>query len=49
MKEAPNEKPNDGFYVSGIYIDGARFDFSTNSLEEPQANILYYEATFILF
>ncbi|CAD8132456.1 unnamed protein product [Paramecium pentaurelia] len=45
----PKQKPEDGFYVEGIYIDGAKFDFKTNSIEEPENLILYYDSPVIHF
>ena len=44
-----NEKPEDGCYVSGLYIEGAKWNYSTHALDHPKNKELYSEMPMILF
>jgi len=42
------EKPEDGCYVSGLFIEGAKWNFSTHVLGDPKNRELYSEMPMIL-
>lgn len=44
-----NRKPNDGVYVYGLYLDGARWDKEENALSEQNPGELYSEMPVIHF
>ena len=40
-------KPEDGEYISGLYLEGARWDFEKNLIAEQQPKILYSKVPII--
>lgn len=42
-------KPNDGVYVRGLYVEGARWDYATKQLADSRPKELFSEAPVIWF
>lgn len=40
-KDPVDKVPESGCFIDGMFIEGARWDFNTNSLEEPFDKVLY--------
>ncbi|KRX11121.1 P-loop containing nucleoside triphosphate hydrolase [Pseudocohnilembus persalinus] len=48
QKSEPQEKPEDGAYVYGLFIEGAKWDYDNMILNESDPKVLFVNCPFIL-
>merc|ERR1711976_883526 len=48
-QEPPTEQPEDGAYIYGLFLEGAKFDYDQMSLTESDPRILFTKCPAIFF
>jgi len=49
VHEEVTGKPEDGAYVYGLFVEGARYNYDKKLLDESESKILFVEAPTIWF
>jgi len=48
IKHEPSEKPEDGAYIHGLFIEGAKWGYDTMALDESDPKILFVKCPIIV-